>query len=92
MRTHIFVDFICVHIFCGVVQLSRGEIVPYTDKSYQASKKYKADHIKRIPLDVPMALYDEVKTHTAARGESVNGFIKRAISETMRRDMEGAED
>ena len=92
MRTHIFVYFICVHIFDGVVQSSRGETMPYTDKSYQASKKYKADHIKRIPLDVPMALYDKVKTHAAARGESVNGFIKRAISEAMRRDMEGGGD
>lgn len=34
--------------------------------------------------------YDKVKAHAETRGESVNGFIKRAISETMERDKEGS--
>ena len=29
---------------------------------------------------------DTIKAHAEARGESVNGFINRAISETMERD------
>ena len=30
--------------------------------------------------------YDRVQAHAEARSESVNGFINRAISETMERD------
>ena len=30
--------------------------------------------------------YEAVQDHAAAQGESVNGFINRAISETMERD------
>lgn len=33
--------------------------------------------------------YDHVQAHAQAMGESVNGFINRAISETMERDGEG---
>lgn len=32
--------------------------------------------------------YDKVKAHAEARKETVNGFIKRAVSETMERDKE----
>ena len=32
--------------------------------------------------------YEVVQAHAEAHGESVNGFINRAIGETMERDME----
>lgn len=32
--------------------------------------------------------YERLQAHAAAQGESVNGFINRAISETMERDGE----
>lgn len=40
--------------------------------------------VARVRMDVDQ--YEAVKTHAAARGESVNGFIGRAIQETMERD------
>ena len=46
----------------------------------------KAANIKRIPLDMQISQYEAVQTHAKAHGESVNGFIKRAIQETMMRD------
>lgn len=48
--------------------------------------RYAREKLKRIPLDVQKSKYDEIKAHSEARGESVNGFIKRAIQETMERD------
>lgn len=48
--------------------------------------QYAKEKLKRIPLDVSKVTYERIKAHAAARGESVNGFIKRAISETMERD------
>lgn len=60
--------------------------MPYDEKTYQASKKYKEKNIKRIPLDVQKEKYDEIKAHAESHQETVNGFIKRAIDETMERD------
>ena len=51
--------------------------------------QYAKEKLKRIPLDVTKATYEEIKAHAEARQESTNGFIKRAISETMERDKAG---
>ena len=54
------------------------------------STKYKnnwqKEHVDRINLTVPKGLKETIQNHAAIRGESVNGFIKRAITETVARD------
>ena len=60
---------------------------------YKENKKaynieYKKTKLKRVPLDLPLQKYEEVKKHSQEHSESVNGFIKRAIEETMKRDNE----
>lgn len=60
--------------------------MPYNEKSKAYVTKYKANNIKRVPLDMQRTLYEAIQAHAEARGESVNGFIKRAISEAMERD------
>ena len=45
-----------------------------------------AEKLDRINLTVPKGKKDTIKAHAEARGESVNGFINRAIDETMERD------
>ena len=45
-----------------------------------------AEKLDRINLTLPKGQKDTVKAHAEARGESVNGFINRAISETIERD------
>ncbi len=55
-------------------------------KKKQYDIQYAKENLKRIPLDVPKATYEEIKAHAEARSESVNGFIKRAINDTMERD------
>lgn len=57
-----------------------------TEAQKKATAKYKTNNLKRIPLDVQKSKYDTIKTHAQTRGESVNGFIKRAIDETIERD------
>ena len=52
----------------------------------QYSINYAKNKYKRIPLDVKLQKYDEIKAHAEKNSESVNGFIKRAIDETMERD------
>lgn len=56
------------------------------EKKKQYDIQYAKQNLKRIPLDVPKTIYEEIKAHAEARNESINGFIKRAISEAMERD------
>ena len=47
---------------------------------------YHKEKLKRVPLDLPLQKYEGVKQHAQSRSETVNGFIKRAINETIERD------
>lgn len=49
-------------------------------------QEYVKAKLKRIPLEVTKEKYDEIKSFTDSKGETVNGFIKRAIDETMYRE------
>ena len=52
----------------------------------KAQNKWIAKAYDRINLTVPKGRKDSIQAHASARGESVNGFIGRAIAETMERD------
>ena len=47
---------------------------------------YVKAHYDRISLTVKQGKLDQIKAHAAARDESVNAFINRAIDETMEHD------
>ena len=49
----------------------------------KAVNKYMAANYDRINLTVPKGRKDEIQTFAVQTGESVNGFIKRAIGEAM---------
>lgn len=48
--------------------------------------EYAKNKLKRIPLDVQKEKYEEIKAAATAAGESVNGYIKKAVDERMGRD------
>ena len=55
----------------------------------EAQKKAHMNYIAkfaRLEIRTTIEQRDAIKAHAEARGESVNGFIGRAISETMERD------
>lgn len=52
----------------------------------RAVTKYDAKAYDKTLLRLPKGSLDIVKAHAEAKSESVNGFIKRAIAETMERD------
>lgn len=60
--------------------------MPYNDKQKNYSLEYAKTKLKRVPLDLPLDKYDQIKDHAQKHEESINGFIKRAINETMERD------
>jgi uncharacterized protein (DUF1778 family) len=45
-----------------------------------------SEKLDRVNLTMPKGRKDVIKAHAAARGESVNAFINRAVDETMERD------
>lgn len=56
-------------------------------KTSSASRnKYNAKAYDRINLTVPKGEKDKIRAHAESRGESVNAFIARAISEAIERD------
>ena len=52
----------------------------------RAVDKYVKENYDRIEIKVPKGQKDTIKAHAEAHSESVNGFINRAIEETMERD------
>lgn len=57
----------------------------------RAQNKYIEKAYDRINLTVPKGKQQIIKAHAKRQGESVNGFINRAISEAMARDTSGGE-
>ena len=67
---------------------------PKTKTTAQIKNDYAKKVYDDVRLQVKKGKKDLIKAHAEARGESVNGFINRAIDETMARDNaapEGAE-
>lgn len=54
--------------------------------STRAQNKYIDKAYDRINLTVPKGKKDRIKEHAESLGESVNGFINRAIDETIEND------
>ena len=72
------------NITCG-----KDVFMPETkiSKKQQACvNRYISKSYDRINLTVPKGQKEKLSAHAEARGESLNGFIKRAIEETLKRD------
>ena len=60
--------------------------MPVSKAQQKAQNSWIAKAYDRINLTVPKGKKDIIKAHAENHGESVNGFINRAIEETMERD------
>ena len=57
----------------------------FTEAQARAHKKYMKNFVE-IKVRVTPEEREQIKAHAAAKGESVNTFINRAIAETMEHD------
>lgn len=57
----------------------------YTEARKNGNRKWDAANLDRLSIALPKGRREEIKLFTAARGESVNAFISRAIEEAMKR-------
>ena len=63
--------------------------MPASKAQQKAVAKYMKDNYDELKVRVPKGDKDKIKNHAQSKGESLNGFIKRAIDETMQRDGSG---
>ena len=64
----------------------------YSQAANRAAQKYRAEHIKRIPLEVQNEGYEIIKAAADAAGQKVNAYIKQAIRMRMEADAKEAEE
>ena len=100
ISVYICADFILISVdICGILlaywrryrhsgRLPGKEIntMAVSKAQQRAVTKYDAKTYDKTLLRLPKGRLDIVRTHATAHGESVNGFIGRAISEAMERD------
>jgi len=58
--------------------------------SSQVKDRYNAKAYDNVTLRLPKGEKEELQAHATERGESLNGFINRAIHETVERDAQGS--
>ena len=68
--------------------LTKGgfEIAGEAGDGNEAVAKYNAANYDRVELRLKKGQKDIIKAHAESRGESLNNFVSRAISETMELD------
>ena len=65
--------------------------MPASKANQRAVNKYVKNNYDRVTVTMPKGKKETIQAHAAAQGESVNGFINRAIDHEMERDAEGRE-
>ena len=66
------------------------DIMPVSKAQQKATAKYEAKAYDKALVRFPKGKLEAIKAHAETHSESVNGFINRAIDETIERD-KGAE-
>ena len=55
----------------------------YSENKKKYNQEYVKARIKRVPLDLQKEKYEDIKAAAEAAGESVNGYMKKAIDMRM---------
>ena len=66
--------------------------MPISAKQQASVRKYKEKSYDRLEIFVPKGEKENLKTHAATKSESLNGFVNRAMKETIARDNQKAEE
>lgn len=60
--------------------------MPISKAQQKAVAKYTKNNYDEIKIRVSKGQKDIIKAHATEQGESLNGFVNRAITETIERD------
>ena len=58
----------------------------YTQAQNKATQKYIKNNYDSVMLRMPKGKKEQIKAHAESQGESRNGFVNRAIDETIDRE------
>jgi len=64
---------------------------PISESQRKAVRKYNEKSYDRLEITVKKGGKEELQAHAAKRGESLNGFVNRAIYEAVERDTQSSE-
>ncbi|SHI24147.1 hypothetical protein SAMN02745823_03806 [Sporobacter termitidis DSM 10068] len=64
---------------------------PATKAQQKAVAKYMKDNYDELKVRVPKGAKERIQSHAEKHDESLNGFVTRAITETMERDGSASE-
>ena len=71
----------------SIYHLKKGSVfMAISEERKEYLYEYKKSKLKRIPLDVPIEKYEEIKAAADKLDEPVNRYIKKAIDERMERE------
>lgn len=65
--------------------------MPASKAQQRAVSKYMKENYDVFQIRMPKGRKAVIQAHAQAQGESVNGFVNRAIEETMERDKGGTD-
>ncbi len=66
--------------------------MPASKAQQRAVAKYMKNNYDEIKIRIAKGEKDKIKAHAETKGESVNGFIKRAIDEAIANDNRGGDN
>lgn len=58
----------------------------YTQAQNKATQKYIKNNYDSVMLRMPKGKKEQIKAHAESQGESLNGFVNRAIDEAIDRE------
>ncbi|MCL2852323.1 MAG: hypothetical protein FWE20_04705 [Defluviitaleaceae bacterium] len=64
--------------------------MPTTKAQQRATAKYRKDNYDQLKIEVRKGKKELLQAHAAEMGESLNGFVNRAIDEAVNRDKNDA--
>ena len=62
--------------------------MPVSQAQKKATAKYEQQNYDKVLLRLEKGKKDKIKLHAESKGESLNGFINKAIDEKIERDWE----
>ena len=65
--------------------------MPNGKASTRAKNKYNAANYDNLRILVQKGQKEKINAHAAERGESINGFVNRAIDETIEKDSQSSQ-
>lgn len=59
----------------------------YSQAQNKATQKYIKNNYDSVMIRMPKGKKEQIKAHAETKGESLNGFVNRAIDEAMESDV-----